>query len=457
MPRTRGIRTLLWITSTSLALAACGGGGGGGSSGSSSGSGNSVTLPQLITASLIVDVNGDGRNDILIGNGDNVNSSDLLLINNADGSLTAKANAFPPHFKGAYGTTVAFATGDFNKDGKTDVLAVTVDTTPGNYYGSSRIQLYLGNGDGTFTDASSNISHGLWPDATINSVAWPVWLRVADLDGDGFPDFIAVPAGGANPATPAFIYLNDGTGHFSPAQISITSGTQTSTSTALPNVANALIGDLDGDGRLDVMVTGSGQPIIAYLNRSTPGHLNFIAKASPSNGALAQSVLVNLNGDHVLHLIGTAGYSGSQTTTVPLYAYVNDGTGVFHEDETVFSTGQPGVVESRQLLAGDLTSSGRDSVFVADHGWDQSPFPGERSWYLKNDGAGHLADATASNFGTIPAYTHGAALGDLHGNGYIDVFMNNDTSTGLAASSQVPRFWKNDGKGNFTSYMPVIN
>jgi hypothetical protein len=143
---------------------------------------------------------------------------------------------------------------------------------------------------------------------------------------------------------------------------------------------------------------------------------------------------------------------------VPVQVFLNDGTGNFHEDESVLSSGQPGVVDTNGVYAGDLTHSGKDSVFIADTGFDQNPYPGEQSWYLKNDGAGHLADATASNFGTSPAYTHGAALGDLNGDGYIDVFMNNSsqTSTCCTFDNQVPRFWKNDGKGNFTSFTPII-
>jgi hypothetical protein len=141
---------------------------------------------------------------------------------------------------------------------------------------------------------------------------------------------------------------------------------------------------------------------------------------------------------------------------VPVQVFINDGTGTFQENETVFSNGQPGVIDTNGVYAADLTHSGRDSVFIADTGYDKNPYPGERSWYLKNDGAGHLADATSANFGTSPAYTHGAALGDLNGDGYIDVFMNNSAQTCCSFDSEVPRFWKNDGKGNFTSYSPSI-
>jgi hypothetical protein len=427
----------------------------GGDSGSG-GSKNSKTLPQLITGSLIVDVNGDGRKDVLIGNQDHVYNSDILLINNADGSFTLNTSALPPHYKGVNGSTISFAAGDFNNDGKVDIVAITVDATQATYYGSSQIQLYFGNGDGTFTDASSNISHGLWPDATLNSVAAPFSIRVADLDGDGFPDFIVVPGGSANTATQAFIFLNDGTGHFAPAPISITTGAETTTVSGLPNDMDVLIGDLNGDGRVDLLATDAGQPIVAYINQSTPGHLMFTAKISQPAQNLIQGALVDLNGDGVLDYVGTSGYSGSASATVPVQAFINDGTGNFREDETVFSSGQPSVIDTNGVYAGDLTHSGRDSIFIADTGYDQNPYPGERSWYLKNDGAGHLADATAANFGTSPAYTHGAALGDLNGDGYIDVFMNNSAQSCCTFDGQVPRFWNNDGKGNFTSYTPTI-
>jgi hypothetical protein len=101
----------------------------------SAGSATFVTFnyPLLGNTHIAVDLNGDGRPD-LAGSGAN---SAAVMLNNGDGTLQPKVQ-YP-----VAGGTQAVAAGDFNGDGRTD-LVVTINTP------QISLALLTGKGDGTF-------------------------------------------------------------------------------------------------------------------------------------------------------------------------------------------------------------------------------------------------------------------------------------------------------------------
>ena len=129
-----------------------------------------VPIAEVLTASAIVDVNGDGKNDVFIAQSD-IAASDVVLLNDGNGSVFT-ARSLPPRYQGISGQTVVFEPGDFNEDGKVDLLVVTVHHS----YTSAQIQLFLGQGNGTFVDASANITAGLWP-LSAPYLVLAVWFR----------------------------------------------------------------------------------------------------------------------------------------------------------------------------------------------------------------------------------------------------------------------------------------
>lgn len=438
---------MLAVAGLGTILFGCSGGG------ESSSTPASVSLSDLITASSIVDVNGDGKNDILITT---QGASDLVLINDGNGSsFTAKS--LPPHYQGGNGQTVVFEPGDLNKDGKIDTLTVT----PNLAYSSARIQLFLGHGDGTFEDASANITGGVWPLSAPYLAGgtpgtWPEWLRVVDVDGDGSLDFVATGIGAG--VVGGYIYRNDGTGKFVPVSIALTDGVSNGVFKALGG--NALVpfaqdffeGDLNNDGKPDLFGP-SGGPHAAFLNTSNPGSISFTIKYSPNTAPMFNGVMLDINGDGFLDVVGSP-FNGTGNP-IPVVAYLGNGAGVFSENNTVFSPTQPTQVWQRQYLTADFNGDGKQDVLIADSGYDFVPFPGARNWLLINQN-GVLVDKTQTNLSVLPAYTHEAAIGDLNGDGHVDLILNNSFQTLMAAAKE-PRFWLNNGAGVFTSYNPVIH
>src|SRR5439155_3927887 len=101
----------------------------------------------------IMDVNGDGKPDLLVANAcvttSNCTSGVVgVLLGNGDGTFRA---AFSYGSGGQYAVSISVA--DINGDGKPDVLVGNYYTGNGNSTGS--LGVLLGKGDGTFQAALS--------------------------------------------------------------------------------------------------------------------------------------------------------------------------------------------------------------------------------------------------------------------------------------------------------------
>src|SRR5262249_38700263 len=148
----------------------------------------------------VVDLNGDGRPDIIDNEG--ASSVPLVYLNNGSG-YTATTSPFPSQqFNGR------FVFGDFNNDGFVDVLNQT-----GNVSGTN-ITLYVNNGNGTFASIAeptgAAFATGPLQGLTFTQVT-ATSVYAVDLNGDGKVDIIdAQGAGGATPLTPS-VYQNNGT------------------------------------------------------------------------------------------------------------------------------------------------------------------------------------------------------------------------------------------------------
>jgi FG-GAP-like repeat len=109
-----------------------------------------------------------------------------------------------------------------------------------------------------------------------------------------------------------------------------------------------------------------------------------------------------------------------------------------------------GCIHPRKAIVADFNNDGRPDVFVACHGYDAPPFPGERSKVVLSqpDGTYVISDASSD-----VAFNHGATAADLNGDGLIDVIV--------AAASDPNRAYVllNDGSGHFiretTSRLPT--
>jgi len=140
------------------------------------------------------DFNGDGIPDL--ASTDEFTGSVTVYLGNGDGTFKAGTTVLNETSGG--GSLVVLATGDFNSDGKLD-LAVPVYSNDALNEG---VAILLGNGDGTFHQANgSPITVGNFANRAL----------VGDFNGDGIPDVLV---GGQSSTTDMYILLGNGDGTF---------------------------------------------------------------------------------------------------------------------------------------------------------------------------------------------------------------------------------------------------
>jgi len=183
------------------------------------------------TSSLLVDVNGDAKLDLVLGAENNTPSS-VVLLNDGTGHFTLLAGALPPKPFGPDAVAEDIATTDVNGDGKPDLL---IAFTKSNLFTGRWVQVLIGNGDGTFRDATATSLA-----QSDNDDPWPTFIEQRDLDRDGHSD-LGVRVGGGGGGSPLLYLLDPGTGLFRPGPTL--------------NVGNSLwtFIDAQGDGSNDIV------------------------------------------------------------------------------------------------------------------------------------------------------------------------------------------------------------
>jgi hypothetical protein len=130
-----------------------------------------------LTSVAVGDFNGDGKLDLAVGIGDNVEGSTSILsilLGNGDGIFTPSASN--PVVPSAYYIAIA----DLNQDGIPDLI-----TSNSNAGGGA---VLLGRGDGTFQAFSANVPSG--------TSGFPDEIVTGDFNGDGRPDLAISIQGG---------------------------------------------------------------------------------------------------------------------------------------------------------------------------------------------------------------------------------------------------------------------
>ena len=196
---------------------------------------------------VINDVNGDGKPDLIVSSecqsGNNCNyptgpGGVTVLLGNGDGTFQPAAS----YSSGGWRAT-SVAVSDLNGDGTPDLVVSNFCLSGNNCDPFANdpggVSVLLGNGDGTFQPPVSFSSSGYFA----------YWVAIGDVNGDGHPDLIVVNGcGNNNCAANLAVFLGNGDGTFqNPANYD---GPFGATSVA--------IGDVNGDGNLDLVVSSSG-------------------------------------------------------------------------------------------------------------------------------------------------------------------------------------------------------
>ena len=221
------------------------------------------------------------------------------------------------------------AAGDFNGDGKTD-LAFTI---------GSAVEVFTGNGDGTFSVSPQTFSAG----------ANPIALAVADFNGDGKPDIAVLDQSGG--ALGLFQNTSSSSSvNFQPVAI------YPLPSSSVPAVGMT-VGDFNNDGFPDIAVS-SASAVTIFLNNGdgTLGSPStFPVSGTGANGPIAAG---DFNGDGNVDLaVLTVGCCSDSVLILP-----GDGAGGFSSPPQTFAVG----AFPAALAVADFNGDGKPDIAIAD-------------------------------------------------------------------------------------------
>ena len=311
----------------------------------------------------------------------NPGTASVAVVNPAPGGGTSNVVFFPVQtpvpsvvlFPTTFSQSGVNAVGDFNNDGVLDVAVAN------DFF----IDVYFGNGDGTFNGPFQN-----------HSLTRTTYMLAADFNGDGKLDIAALDGLGN-----ITVFLNHGNGVLIQQQVFRSPNTQ-----GIENgfSDNALAtADFNGDGKLDLIVTGNagyGKPAAAvYLGNGdgTLGRQQNLSLAGP----LGNPAIGDFNGDGNVDLAVPDGAS--------VHVLLGNGDGTFQAGVT-YQTAYGGF----SAAAADVNGDGK--LDVVTNG--VSVMLGNGDGTFTSDGGFYLGE----NY-----YASGVNIADFNGDGKLDLAVGN--------------------------------
>jgi len=337
-----------------------------------------------------IDVESDGDLDLLIAHEHRPN---ILLINNGSARFTDESEQRIPQVAR---DSEDIEVSDLDGDGHQDAVVVSED--------DRKNELYLNHGDGTFEDAAGRLP----AEGTSNAV------EVADLNGNGHPDLVIGNDGQSR------ILINEGDAQF-------TDETERRLPVDLETTQDFALGDVDGDGDLDLLVGNEGDNRL-WLNADDGFFEEAPQGAIPLRSApeeTREADLGDIDGDGDLDILFTNTEIFVDGADPQNRLLINDGSGTFED------------VTTRQLPADRDDSFDGDFVDVdADGDLDivtcntdverkggLNIKPAPYRVYV-NDGEGNFSEGTDRVY---PKGVRGrgfdAEAADFNGDGRLDLYL----------------------------------
>ncbi len=441
----------------------------------------SLTTPGMPATLTSVDVNGDGKPDLIVVSNDTDTAAAIVsvFLGNGDGTYQPRTDYTTQLDTGA--VTVA----DVNKDGHPDLILAGFPLS--GSASDPAVAVFLNNGHGAFgtaingpalpdftaqnaavadfnkdgnPDIATNDGHILLGDGTGHftlmagsQFAAAGNLVAADFNGDGKMDIATVTAAtGNNNQETVGIFLGNGNGTF-------TAGNRYS---GLFGVNNIGISDLDGDGNPDLIVgfsdpngfgpaSGSGSYVYFLLGRGDGTFAGSVAYDTPTGGLSVGPpfALADFNGDNIPDIVTTTNVSG-----LSLYTLIGNGAGTFAPGVTKAITATNVGGNPPLVLAGELTSATSNDAILGlttQSAGTTGTAAGDVAVFLGNGN-----DTFGSEMDTPFDSEAGAMVtGDFNNDNALDVIVGGPVTTDSNGNPASGAVFYLEGKNNGSFDTPV--
>jgi uncharacterized repeat protein (TIGR01451 family) len=363
---------------------------------------------------MIADLDGDGKPDLVVANGYDQN---LSLFRNISTNGTLSVNSFAPRVElpALGGGPNGLAVADVDGDGKLDI--VTCDGI------NNQVVIFR-----NISTVGTLTTNSFAPPVVFNVGATPLYARVRDLDGDGRPD-IACVSYGENTLS---ILRNIGvagdltTNSFAPRVVLVTGSS--------PH--DLVIADLDGDGKPDLaQVNYTPSFLSVFRNISVPGIIDtnsFAARVDFAASGMGDSIIAgDVDGDGKVDLVVGWAIGSAVAVYRNLASPGSLDTNSF-APEVDFPA--PGWV--RSVAMGDMNGDGKPDISLTCEVdsfmciYQNVSTPGS---FTNTSLAGRVDYGAGWN-------PHGESIGDLDGDGRPDIVFGNTYDSTISIYRNVMPF-----------------
>jgi hypothetical protein len=290
-------------------------------------------IPKLVSTEgpfmAVADVNGDGLDDAFLGGAKN--QPGALLIQRADGRFVTSNERLLEQDRVSEDLGAAFF--DADGDGDVDLYVVSGGSEFSDMAPALQDRLYLNDGRGTFRKTTDRL-----PPMNVSGSR----VRAADFDGDGDVDLFVggrvVPwQYGIDPVS--LLLANDGRGYFTDVTAQAAPGLA-----RIGMVTDAVWTDVDGDGRVDLVVVGEWMPITMFHNTGTHLERMKVRGLEHSEGWWNRIVAADFTGDgRTDFVVGNLGLNtrlrASATEPATMIVQDFDGNGWVEQVVSTYSGG----------------------------------------------------------------------------------------------------------------------